>query len=483
MSTSVAPNVIGLDAEPAVPFDRPRRKMLLLALGLALIVVANHLLRHNLEHATLPPYPIFPDNKVPLTWQLLLPMDIGAAENAYHAKGSYHWFTTGMLFVKIAEQYFTPNSVFYACNALLIISSFVCTWLMFRSPVFSYSVTICMAFGTHFHWVYVCSPITAFYVYVIYLEANLLCLYKALRTGTRGWKVAFAATLILLALNHEQWLSYFAFLIPACGFIWLWAGKAAPELRPRVLFVAVFSGLLAVGYLAIRLQYGEQQSRASDEDVMIFVYSSKVMAAEDFFSNVLSLLYMAISNYFPPWLVGSNSLYLYGREGVIAAQDGYHPQQTQLVAMHHLFYWYFFAGITFAVFVYFLMRNARTALRQGSTRHLHLTLCMLLIAAGFAIHALIKYRPYLSVPLLTYKCMTSNVGVAYLIGYLLMYGRQTIRRRWLSGALVAVVWATIVYSGLTRPAYLSHLAAEVGLSPVPDPLRKLRHHVESPRNP
>jgi hypothetical protein len=250
-----------------------------------------------------------------------------------------------------------------------------------------------------------------------------------------------------------------------------------------VLFVAVFSGLLAVGYLAIRLQYGEQQSRASDEDVMIFVYSSKVMAAEDFFSNVLSLLYMAISNYFPPWLVGSNSLYLYGREGVIAAQDGYHPQQTQLVAMHHLFYWYFFAGITFAVFVYFLMRNARTALRQGSTRHLHLTLCMLLIAAGFAIHALIKYRPYLSVPLLTYKCMTSNVGVAYLIGYLLMYGRQTIRRRWLSGALVAVVWATIVYSGLTRPAYLSHLAAEVGLSPVPDPLRKLRHHVESPRNP
>src|SRR5205085_7628352 len=100
---------------------------------------------------------------------------------------------------------------------------------------------------------------------------------------------------------------------------------------------------LTVGDLAIRLQYGEQQTRHGDEDAMIFIYNSRVMAIEDFISNVFSLLYTAISNYFPPFLVGSNSLYLYGREGVIAAQDGYHAEQSHLVGMHHVFYWYFFA--------------------------------------------------------------------------------------------------------------------------------------------
>ena len=484
MSTSAAPSAVDLQGAPAFSVDRRHWRTISLVLGLVFIVAANFVLRQTLEHTRLPAYPIFPDDKIPWSWRLLLPTDIGAAENGYHAKGTYHWITTGLTVVKIAEQYFSPNAVFYACNALCIIGSFVCTWLMFRSAVFSYSVAICMAFGTQFHWVYVCSPITAFYIYVVFLEANLLCMYKVLRGGERRWQLTFAGTLVLLALNHEQWLSYLAFLMPACAFVWLWAGKAGlPEVRRRVLFVAIFSGMLAAGYLAIRLQYGEQQSRPGDEDAMIFMYSSRVMAVEDFISNVISLLYIAISNYFPPFLVGSNSLYLYGRDGVIAAQDGYHAQQTHLVAMHHLFYWYFFAGITFAVFVYFLARNARTALHKGSTRHLHLTLCMLLIAAGFAIHALIKYRPYLSVPLLTYKCMTSNVGVAYLIGYCLMYGRQSIRRRWLSGALVVVVWATIAYGGLTRPAYLSDLAGQVGLTPVPDPLRKLHGHRETPRNP
>jgi hypothetical protein len=477
MSASLATDGVSREPLARPGLGRQHLKTFGVLLGLGLILAANFILRHNLERTRFPAYPIFPDNRIPLTWRLLLPYDIGTAENSFHPKGSYHWFTTGLTVVKLAEQFFTPYTVFCTLNALLIVASFMCTWGMFRSLVFSYTVCICMAFGTQFHWVYICSPIEAFYLYVIYLEANLLCLFKVLRGGERRWRFAYGATLVLLALNHEQWLSYLAFLVPACILLWVYAARAMiPEMKPRVLFVAVCTGLVAAAYLAIRLQYGEQQSRPGGEDQMIFMYASPVLAIEDFISNVFSLLYIAISNYFPPWLVGSNSLYFLGREGVIAGQEGYHAPQSYLVAMHHVFYWYFFAGMAFTIFVYFLVRNGRTALLQGSVRHLYLTLSMLLIAAGFAIHALIKYRPYLSVPLLTYKCMSSNVGVAYLIAYCLMDARRMISRRWVWSALVAIVWAVIAYGALARPAYLSHLSKEVGLMPLPDPLQHLLLH-------
>ncbi|MBV8700201.1 MAG: hypothetical protein JO052_20480, partial [Bradyrhizobium sp.] len=66
--------------------------------------------------------------------------------------------------------------------------------------------------------------------------------------------------------------------------------------------------------------------------------------------------------------VSSNSLYHLGAQGVIAEQHGYHAAQTHLVAMHHVFYWYYFAGAVSLAFVYGLYHSARTALRDGSSR-------------------------------------------------------------------------------------------------------------------
>src|SRR5437016_5043751 len=96
MSLSVAPEAVGLSSSPGLRLERRHLKTLGIVLGLALIVASNYILRHNLEGTRLPAYPIFPGNKVPWSWQLLLPNDIGAAENAVHKAGSYHWFTTGL---------------------------------------------------------------------------------------------------------------------------------------------------------------------------------------------------------------------------------------------------------------------------------------------------------------------------------------------------------------------------------------------------
>ena len=54
-------------------------QLLGLALGVVVIVAANFFLRSKLEGAPLPPYPVFADNRVPLTWRLLLPIEIGRA--------------------------------------------------------------------------------------------------------------------------------------------------------------------------------------------------------------------------------------------------------------------------------------------------------------------------------------------------------------------------------------------------------------------
>src|SRR5438105_7321125 len=105
MSASVAPEIASFETADDCRLRRRRMQAAWLVLGLMLIVAANHVIRHHLEGARLPAYPIFPGDRVPLDWRLLLPGDLGAAENAIHTKGTYHWFTTGTTVVKIAEQF------------------------------------------------------------------------------------------------------------------------------------------------------------------------------------------------------------------------------------------------------------------------------------------------------------------------------------------------------------------------------------------
>jgi len=63
-------------------------------------------------------------------------------------------------------------------------------------------------------------------------------------------------------------------------------------------------------------------------------------------------------------------------------------------------------------------RNAEH--RCKAPTHAHLTVCMLMVVAGFAIHALVKYRRTCRCRCSPTSAMTSNLGVAYLIAYCLM---------------------------------------------------------------
>ena len=195
--------------------------------GFLLIVSANFVLRKKLEHTPLPDYPMFhafPD--IP-GWKLLLPLDWGEATGDSNLNGTVHWCTTGLVVLQLLVQHFSLTNVFYALNAALIVASFALSWSMFRSAIFSFTLTLCMAFGTQFHWAYACSPVILLYLFVIYLEANLLCFVKLLQTGGRGWRIAFPLTLIPVALCTELWADYLAFLTLGSLFLFAYAWRHA----------------------------------------------------------------------------------------------------------------------------------------------------------------------------------------------------------------------------------------------------------------
>jgi hypothetical protein len=85
----------------------------------------------------------------------------------------------------------------------------------------------------------------------------------------------------------------------------------------------------------------------------------------------------------------------------------------------------------------------------------------MLVASGFFVRTFIKYRPYLSVPLLTYKCILSILGVTYLLAFLTVRLKKVLTNRAVYLGIVICIWAFILYGGITRNARLAQLAHEI----------------------
>jgi hypothetical protein len=68
--------------------------------------------------------------------------------------------------------------------------------------------------------------------------------------------------------------------------------------------------------------------------------------------------------------------------------------------MHYLFLWRYYAGAAAVVFLYLLYRMLEKALADRSADALALSIFMVMMAVGGPTHALIKFRPMKSVPIL-----------------------------------------------------------------------------------
>lgn len=422
-------------------------------------------------------------------WKLLLPFNVG--------DGFYAWTATGLVLTTTLDLLVGTKPSFLILNAALICTSYIASWIAFRSRTFSVTLAVTMGFGSQLTYAYVIPSLVKYFLFLGYLQVNLLCLILILRAdlslppGERkppAWAVpVFVGTLIALALCSELWLDYCLFLLASFAYVGLrLAPLAGLQARRTLRLAGITFGVLFL-YLVVRLAYVDEHFVYGKEGEIIFKYlfpmesgsvtfrpKLAVLLVEDFVSNVFSYLYLAFSNFFPPPFLASNSLVFLGKERIVAEQYGYHAAQTQLVFYHHVFYWYFAAGAvaaTFAIGLVASIRRDRTAAAAGGVPLI--TLLLLLILCGFFTHSVIKYRPYLSSPVFTYKCIVSVVGVAWLISYAAMKLRESLPST-RSGVVVLLVVLIVCSNAFTRPSVLSTLSAAVGMGGFPNPWQNLR---------
>ena len=276
----------------------------------------------------------------------------------------------------------------------------------------------------------------------------------------------------MVAVSVEWWLNYAAVLLVGSAFLWLWAkrhGLRRNTAAPAVMFLV--AGAVLLLYLGIRLPLADEYVSPGGEEELISTYPHWILAAEDLIVNFFTLVYMAVTNYFP--VFGSLSQTYIGDATIIAEQHGYHVAMGHLVATNHMFLWRFYAGAVVAFFVVFGIRRIRRAFRAPGVVDAALAVLFLAVVVGCATHLVIKYRPYMSIPALTYKPTVSIFFVTVLLAYLAVLARGWFSRIAAYRTALGALWLVILISAVVRPAALNEMLRHVGVPSYGDPLRQL----------
>jgi hypothetical protein len=398
---------------------------------------------------------------------LLLPYE-------YEAPGRWLWAPAMLLPVHGLYRVLSPLGVYLLLSSLLVVTSFVTSWLVFRSLVFSGTLAFALGFGTHFAYGLAMGFVFGLYLFLSYVCLNLLFAARLVTAQTMrpGLVAAFALSLAVVAVSVEWWLNYAAVLLAGSGFFWLWAkrhGLRRYTAAPAVIFVVAAAVLLL--YLSVRLPLAREYVRPGGEEELISTYRSWILGAEDLVANFFTLIYMAVSNYLP--IFGSISQTYIGDAAIAAEQHGYHTAMGHLVVTNHVFLWRFYAGAVVAFFVVFGVGRIRRALRAPNIADAVLAVLFLAVVVGCGTHLVIKYRPYLSVPALSYKPTVSIFFVTVMVAYLAVLARNWFDRIAAYRTALGALWLVILIGALVRPAALNQMLQHVGVPSYGDPLRQL----------
>lgn len=441
--------------------------------GLPVLLLANYFLRHTLEqssqriHSYLDlaypgPEKILFSPQYPW-WKLFLPVPMLTGA----------WTTTTLILTHFIEIRLTAPVTWELFNLILVACSFLLSWYVLRSVVFSYTFALCFAFGTPLYHTYAVQGSIGYCLLFVYYQVLLVCIFKLLTTEQRRplWWAGFGVALVTAALAYEAWLDFlvFAWLAAAYLAVMFVHTQRRRELMRLLAIVAVMTVVGAV-YVYIKTHLGYGQVLGSESDV-VFNYGRLAPAVEDVLSNVITHLYIAVTTFLPPTFVSSTSLVTVGVQQLIAEQHGYHEPFQYLVAMDHVFLWRYYAGIAFVVFAYAIVKCFRKSWLDPTVESIVLCVFMIMVGVGGPTHDFVKYRPMNSMPLLGYHAMVGALGMALLIAFGLMVAQTRVRRSAVFALMMVCAWGTIIYAALARPAFFNQAAAQVGLGEniYPDP--------------
>ncbi len=408
-------------------------------------------------------------------WKLLLPIP--------ELSGS--WTTTDLVLTDFVVHWLGPANTWQLFNGLLIAASFATSWFVFRSAVFSYTFALCMGFGTQLYHVYSVSGGIGAPLLIIYYELVLTCAYAFItaRTprATRWSGAALAVSIVLMVMAYEGWLDFLVFFCAAAVVLAPALWRRDPVALRRLTLTTLTLVGIGAAYVVLKVRLGYGQAAGTEADV-IFNYHHASPMIEDFVSNVLTHLYIAATNFLPPSFLSSTALYSLGAAELVTEQHGYHAPFTFLVPMHYVFLWRYAAGAIAVVVAYGLVKSVRALWAQPSRDSVCASLFLLLMVVGGPTHDLVKIRPMKTVPAVGYHAILGVLGAALLIGFGLMCFERRSGSRVKTVGVTAAVWMVILYGALTRPAMLSHLAAQGGLGEglYPDPWRAVEMRLGIP---
>jgi hypothetical protein len=391
------------------------------------------------------------------------------------------WGTTGFLPVYLLERWTSPVASYLILSSIAIIAVWWCSWVAFRSPVFSFTLALCLAFSPFNYHVYSVSGSVVLYLTITFLAVTALYHFKLLAVDglTLRPMVVSTIALVCLALSYEAWIVYGLHILIIAPFVYVCSRRFenAAAIKP-LGFVVGQVGTVLAAYVLIRVRYPSTFRFGTEAD-LITNYRSVAPAIDDFVSNFVSLFYVTLSQLLPPGFGFSVTL-LTSRGPMDAARvsalmGDYHQAYQFLVYPHYLYMWRYAAGAALALFVVGLWLAVRRALMRGDRIAFTVVIFATMVLISSPGHLLIKFRPYNAAPFLGYKVAVSVVALYALFALLVDVAatkyRDAARRRL---AIVATAWAYVVVLGLTWPRVLSVLSAQTGMGRYPDPLSALR---------
>lgn len=437
---------------------------------LPILLAANYFLWHKLANAgryLQPNLPnVYPDETIKVFstykwWQLMLPI-----------KEFKNNWPFGLVLTYLFENKIGTAGVWYVYQTILILTAFFLSWKVFRSPIFSYILAICLGFGTHHYHAFQYSGITGFYLMHTLMLILLYLSYAFIRTkGKNLWYLAGIIPILLLnAIYYEGWLDFFASVWVILIFLFFYFKHHHQSQYNKSLFIlfAIFNFVFAA-YITISFTYTEF-AHGSGESALVLFYGKDFFwrAVDDLLSNYFTNLYVTLTNFLPPALITSNALYQYSDQLV-----GQNPSTY----FHYLFWWRYLAGAATVVFYGFFIKQVKQAFSSDIfSSALPMVIFSIMVAINGATHHIIQFLPMRSMPVFGYYVQQGVLGFSLLIAFALHLLVINAKNKRQAAIVVALVIGMILWSSIRRPNYLWHMIEMVGIDhqgPYPNPLNTL----------
>ncbi|MBX7066608.1 MAG: hypothetical protein K1X28_05205 [Parachlamydiales bacterium] len=362
------------------------------------------------------------------------------------------WSSLGIGLLPIMHSTIGNTSAYLLLNQIFIVTLFLLSWYVFRSKVMTITIGICAACTTLNNHVYENGSLVIIYIPYIFCFLNLFSLFHLFNEEhpKRRWWALWCISLLLYIASFEGWVDYYAIVLivsPACLYILKKKGELTRSRRLIRVLIAFSIAFVAFAYF--KINYGYASSRGDEHDLVIN-YGLKYfpLMIEDIISNFFTFFYMTIITYLPPQLTFSNSLLLYGPSTIAALQDGY--DVPRLAVTNAFLLWRFYAGVFFSVFVYYLWKVSKKLFTKFEKDFFYLFIFMMMVLFGAAAHFLVKFRPMHIVPWLPYQGFIAQIGLMFLIGYLLHLLHNSAKSQKLIWSITFCIWASIIFCGALK---------------------------------